>query len=78
MLRRLTDAVLHHIDLHSLGVTDINSLSADGELAQIAAKTTVNQMCPCLTSQLNQRLKYQNVNSSNVSTCNNACMPSTY
>lgn len=41
VLRSLTDAVLRHIDRRRLAVTDIDSLSVNDELAQIAAETVV-------------------------------------
>ena len=43
MLQSLTDGVLHHLDLHRLHVTDVNSLSAVDQLAELAAKTTVTE-----------------------------------
>jgi len=51
VLQSLTDAVLRHIDRHRLAVADINSLSVDDELAQIAAKTMVNEISLWMTSQ---------------------------
>jgi len=44
LLRSLTDAVLHHFDQHHLHVTDVDSLSTDDELGQIAAKAMVNDV----------------------------------
>lgn len=55
VLRSLTDAVLGHIDRRRLAITDINSLSVDDELAQIAAKTMKDDLWQDVFNELEAR-----------------------